>query len=274
MIILQKTIKEHFYSSDMKYKKINNLLDTSPELVEFNEVVEMEKYYLEKASFITQLTKAFYIKEIDGIKQEPIERVHIEVPEEYSGGVIEELSRRRGEMTALSTNEHGVAKLEFSLPTRGLMGYRGRFLTFTRGLGILTSIFDHFSAMKGPIAGRTRGVMISSNDGKTNGYGCFNLQERGTLFVAPGEPVYEGMSVGEHSRDNDLLVNVTKAKQLTNVRASGSDENIILIPPRQFTLEQAIDYIEDDEQIEVTPRSIRMRKRYLKEHERKKNTSK
>jgi GTP-binding protein len=209
------------------------------------------------------------IKEVNGQKEEPIERVHIEVPQDYSGTVIEELSRRKGEMQSLDTNEHGICKIEFLIPTRGLMGYRNKFLTITRGLGILTSIFERFEPSKGDIPGRARGVLISMCEGKTNGYGCFNLQDRSTLFVSPGDEVYEGMVVGENSRDNDLIVNVTKAKQLTNVRASGSDENIILTPPRKFTLEQAIDFIEDDEQIEVTPHFIRMRKRYLKEADRK-----
>ena len=209
------------------------------------------------------------LKEIDGAKNEPIERVHIEVPDEYTGGVIEELSKRKGEMQHLDTNEHKITSLEFLIPTRGLMGYRSEFLTQTRGLGILTSIFENFQPWKGPISGRLRGVLISNGTGKTNGYACFNLQDRGTLFTAPGEEVYEGMVVGENSRDNDLVVNVTKAKQLTNVRASGSDENILLTPPRKFTLEQAIDYIQDDELIEVTPTSIRMRKIVLSEMDRK-----
>lgn len=211
------------------------------------------------------------VKEIEGVKHEPLERVHVEVPEEYAGMVIEELSRRRGEMQHLDTDEHKITTLEFLLPTRGLMGYRNEFLTVTRGLGILTSIFDCFTPWKGVIPGRQRGVLLSNGPGKTNGYACFNLQDRGTLFVSPGDDVYEGMVVGENSRDNDLVVNVTKGKQLTNVRAAGSDENIILIPPRRFTLEQAIDYIQDDELIEVTPDSIRMRKKFLSEADRKKN---
>lgn len=209
------------------------------------------------------------IKEIDKVKCEPIERVHIEVPQEFSGAVIEELSKRRGEMQQLDTNDHGITRIEFLLPTRGLMGYRNEFLTMTRGLGILTSIFEEFAPMKGAIPGRSRGVLISMCAGKTSGYACFNLQDRGTLFASPGDEVYEGMIVGEHCRDNDLMVNVTKGKQLTNVRASGSDENIILTPPRKFTLEQTIDYIQDDELMEVTPEAIRMRKRYLTENERK-----
>lgn len=209
------------------------------------------------------------LKEIDGVRCEPIERVHVEVPEEYSGLVIEELSRRKGEMQHLDTNEHKITRLEFLIPTRGLMGYRNEFLTATRGLGILTSVFETFAPWKGTIPGRKRGVLISMCPGKTSGYACFNLQDRGVLFVGPGDDVYEGMVVGENSRDNDLMVNVTKGKQLTNVRASGSDENIILTPPRKFTLEQAIDYIQDDELIEVTPDAIRMRKKLLTENERK-----
>lgn len=209
------------------------------------------------------------LKEINGEKHEPLERVNVEVPEEYTGSVIEELSKRRGEMQHLDTDEHGITSMEFLIPTRGLMGYRNDFLTATRGLGILTSVFEEFTPWKGPIPGRARGVCISMCAGKTNGYACFNLQERSVLFVAPGEEVYEGMIVGENSRDNDLLVNVTKGKQLTNVRASGTDENIILSPARKFTLEQAIDYIQDDELIEVTPDAIRMRKRFLTENERK-----
>lgn len=209
------------------------------------------------------------IKEIDGEKHEPLERVHIEVPEEYAGSVIEELSRRKGEMQHLETDEHKITRMEFVMPTRGLMGYRNEFLTATRGLGILTSIFENFSPWRGPIPGRIRGVLISICAGKATGYALFNLQDRGTMFVSPGDDVYEGMVVGENSRDNDLVINVTKGKQLTNVRAAGSDENIILIPPRKFTLEQAIDYIQDDELIEVTPDAIRMRKRFLTEMERK-----
>ncbi len=209
------------------------------------------------------------LKTIDNVEHEPIESVHIEVPQEFSGSVIEELSRRKGEMKSLHTNEHDITLMEFAVPTRGLMGYRNEFMTATRGLGILTSIFDNYSPWKGTIPGRTRGVLISNCAGKTTGYACFSVQERGFLFVEPGDEVYEGMVVGENSRENDLVVNVTRGKQLTNVRAAGSDENIILVPPRKFTLEQAIDFIQDDELIEVTPHFIRLRKRYLTENERK-----
>lgn len=209
------------------------------------------------------------IQMIDGVKHEPLERVQIDVPEEHSGMVIEEISRRRGELQHLETDEHSITHMEFLVPTRGLMGYRNEFLTATRGLGILTSLFEKYTPWKGAIPGRSRGVLVSIGPGKTNGYACFNLQSRGTLFMSPGDDVYEGMVVGENSRDNDLIVNITKGKELTNVRASGSDEKIILTPPRRFTLEQSIDYIQDDELIEVTPDSIRMRKRYLTENERK-----
>lgn len=210
-------------------------------------------------------------KMIDGVKHEPIERVRIEVPEAYSGAVIEELSRRKGEMQFLDTDEHKITSLEFLIPMRGLMGYRNEFLTITRGLGILTSVFECFAPWKGAIPGRTRGVLVSICAGKATGYSLFNLQDRGTLFVGPTDDIYEGMVVGENSRDNDLVVNVVKGKQLTNVRASGSDENIILTPYRKFTLEQAIDYIQDDELIEVTPDAVRMRKRFLTENDRKRN---
>ena len=210
-------------------------------------------------------------KTIDGAQCEPMEIVHIEVPQEFSGSVIEELSRRKGEMRHLETNEHGITTLTFLMPTRGLMGYRNEFMTITRGLGILTSIFDSYAPFRGPIPGRKKGALISIGSGKVTGYACFGIQERGTLFVGPGDEVYEGMVVGEHNRDNDLIVNVTKGKQLTNVRASGSDENIILTPPRTFTLEQAIDFIQDDEWVEVTPNHIRLRKRFLTENERKRN---
>ena len=211
-------------------------------------------------------------KEVDGVLQEPMERVHVEVPENFSGTVIEDLSRKKGEMRSLETSEHGLTTMQFLVPTRGLMGYRNDFLTRTSGLGVLTSIFESFAPWKGDMPGRTRGVLISNSSGKANGYALFNLQERGSLFVKPGDEVYEGMVVGEHTRDNDIVVNATKAKQLTNIRAAGSDENIILTPPRKFTLEQAIDYIADDELVEVTPHFIRLRKLYLTENERKRQS--
>lgn len=201
------------------------------------------------------------LKEENGVTEEPIERALIEVPENFSGCVIEELSKRRGELQSLDTSPEGLTMMEFLIPTRGLMGYRNSFLTITRGLGILTSIFDHYEPLKGPIISRRSGVLIANCAGRTTPYASFQLQDRGVLFVAPGDDVYEGMIVGENSRENDLSVNITKEKQLTNVRAAGSDENIILTPPHRFTLEQAIDYIQDDELVEVTPTFIRMRKK-------------
>lgn len=211
-------------------------------------------------------------KEVDGVIMEPMERVHVEVPENFSGTVIEDLSKRKGEMRSLETSEHGLTTMQFLVPTRGLMGYRNDFLTRTSGLGVLTSIFESFAPWKGDMAGRARGVLISNSGGKANGYALFNLQERGSLFVKPGDEVYEGMVVGEHARDNDLVVNAIKAKQLTNVRAAGSDENIILTPPRKFTLEQGIDYIADDELVEVTPNFLRLRKLHLTEIDRKRHS--
>ena len=209
------------------------------------------------------------IKEIDGVKHEPLERIHIEVPEEFSGGVIEELSRRKGLLKTLKTNEHNISAMEFLLPSRGLIGYRNEFMTVTRGLGTLTAIFEEFTPCLGHMPGRKNGVLVSMCNGKASGYSCFNLQSRGVLFVNPGDDVYEGMIVGENSRENDLPVNVIKGKQLTNVRASGTDENIVLTPPRQMTIEDAIDFIQDDELAEITPKIVRLRKRFLKEHERK-----
>ncbi|MBS0655578.1 MAG: translational GTPase TypA, partial [Verrucomicrobia bacterium] len=209
------------------------------------------------------------IKREENQELEPFEIATIEVPEAYSGGVIEELSRRRGEMQSLDTSPEGITRMEFRIPTRGLMGYRSDFLTQTRGLGILTSVFEKYAPLAGPIAGRKQGVMVSSCQGKSTPYAAFQLQDRGWLFVGPQDEVYEGMIVGEHSRDNDIVVNITKEKQLTNVRASGSDENVILTPHRRFTLEQAIDFIQNDELIEVTPGFIRMRKRMLQEVDRK-----
>lgn len=212
------------------------------------------------------------IREIDEKKCEPYESTHIEVPEAYSGSVIEELSRRRGEMQSLHTNEHGITQIQFIIPSRGLMGYRNEFLTASKGEGILTSIFDSYQPIKENIPRRKTGSLISICNGKATPYAMFNLQERGILFVKPTQDVYEGMIVGEHARSNDLTVNIAKGKNLTNVRASGSDDNIILTPPKELTLEQALDFIEDDELIEVTPKSIRLRKRILNEADRKRKT--
>ncbi|MCH9613515.1 MAG: GTP-binding protein TypA/BipA [Chlamydiia bacterium] len=192
---------------------------------------------------------------------EPLEATHIEVPEEFSGAVIEGLSKRRGEMKHLATNEHGLTEMEFLVPTRGLIGYRNHFLTITKGKGVLSAVFDCFAPMKGDIPKRQSGALTSMNKGRVTGYACFALQDRGTLFVKPGDEVYEGMVVGENARDNDLKINITKEKQLTNFRTQLADENVMLTPPKTFTLEEAIDFIEDDELIEVTPNHVRIRKR-------------
>ncbi len=214
------------------------------------------------------------IKEINGEKHEPIERAHIEVPQEHSGCIIQELGLRKGEMQSLDTDEQGITRMDFLIPTRGLMGCRSHFLTLTKGLIIMTSIFENFDKHKGFIPSRSRGVLISICAGEANGYAIFGLQKRSEIFVSPQTKVYEGMIVGENSRENDLIVNVTKGKQLTNVRSSGKDESILLIPPRIFTLEDAINYIENDELVEITPKNIRFRKRYLTEIERKRNARK
>lgn len=210
---------------------------------------------------------------IDGVKCEPIERVYIEAPESYSGNVIEELSKRKGEMQHLNTDANGITHMEFLIPTRGIMGYRNEFLSVTRGLGIMTSLFECYQPWKGEIPKRAKGVLVSMSQGMVTAYAIGQLQKRGTLFVSPGDEVYEGMVVGENSRDNDLIVNVTKGKQLTNVRAAGSDENILITPAKKLTLEESIDFIEDDELIEITPHFLRMRKRALKEVDRKRKSS-
>lgn len=209
-----------------------------------------------------------------GTTMEPMERVHVDVPEAYSGAIIEQLSKRKGEMQSLETTPEGMTRMVFVIPMRGLIGYRNEFLTQTRGLGVLTSLYEGYAPWKGVIAGKNRGALIAGNPGASSAYALFNLQERGTLFVGPGDEVYEGMVVGEHARENDLIVNTTKGKQLTNVRAAGSDENITLVPPIRLTLEQAIDYIRDDEFVEVTPDNIRLRKKLLTENERKRNDRK
>ena len=210
------------------------------------------------------------IHEVDGVKQEPYESLLIDCDQQYQGSVIEELGRRRARMQDLSPDGKGRVRLEFLVPTRGLIGFRSQFLSMTSGTGLMTHVFDHYGEyMDTDLASRSRGVLVSMVKGKTLGFGLFNLQERGRLFVGPNTEVYEGMIVGLHSRENDLAVNPTKAKQLTNVRASGTDEHLVLTPPVLHSLEQAMEFIADDELVEVTPDSIRLRKRYLTENERK-----
>ncbi len=210
------------------------------------------------------------IHEADGVKQEPYESLLIDCDQQYQGSVIEELGQRRARMQDLSPDGKGRVRLEFLVPTRGLIGFRSQFLSMTSGTGLMTHVFDHYGEyIDTELASRSRGVLVSMVTGKTLGFGLFNLQERGRLFVGPNTEVYEGMIVGLHSRENDLAVNPTKAKQLTNVRASGTDEHIVLTPPVLHSLEQAMEFIADDELVEITPESIRLRKRYLTENERK-----
>ena len=208
-------------------------------------------------------------KEEGGQRLEPLEEVFVDVDEEFSGAVVEKISQRKGELTEMRPSGGGKQRLVFLAPARGLIGYHGEFLTDTRGTGIMNRVFHGYTPYKGPISGRRSGVLISNSDGNAVAYALWNLEERGVLFVEPGTPVYLGMVIGENSRPGDLEVNPTKAKQLSNVRASGKDDAIKLTPPRRMSLEQALAYIEDDELVEVTPQSIRLRKRLLDPNERK-----
>ena len=211
-------------------------------------------------------------KMIDGARHEPFENLTVDVEEAHQGGVMEELGRRRGELQDMQPDGKGRVRLEYRIPARGLIGFQGEFMTLTRGTGLMSHVFDAYGpvdASKGELAGRRNGVLISQEDGAAVAYALWKLQERGRMFVVHNDPIYEGMIIGIHSRDNDLVVNPIKGKQLTNVRASGTDEAVRLIPPIDLTLEYAVEFIEDDELVEITPKSIRLRKRFLKEHERK-----
>lgn len=204
-----------------------------------------------------------------GGREEPYETVMIDVDEEYSGTVVEKMNLRKAEMTDMRPSGGGKTRITFSAPSRGLIGYHGEFLSDTRGTGIMNRLFERYGPYKGTIEGRPNGVLISNGAGEANAYALNALEDRGILFVSPGEPLYEGMIIGENAKTDDLEVNPMKAKQLTNIRSSGKDDAIRLTPPRRMTLEQAIAYIADDEMVEVTPKSIRLRKRYLDPHERK-----
>jgi GTP-binding protein len=209
------------------------------------------------------------MKEIDGAKQEPYELLTVDVEEGHQGAVMEELGRRKGDLQDMVPDGRGRVRLEYRIPARGLIGFQGQFLTLTRGTGLASHIFDDYGPVKGDMDERRNGVLISQEDGAAVAYALWKLQERGRMFVAPGEALYEGMIIGIHSRDNDLVVNPIKGKQLTNVRASGTDEAVRLEPAIELTLEKAVEFIADDELVEITPKSIRLRKRYLKEHDRK-----
>src|SRR5688572_13717377 len=209
-------------------------------------------------------------KEIDGVKCEPFEVLSVDVEEQNQGGVMEELGRRRGELKDMQPDGKGRVRLDYRIPARGLIGFQGDFMTLTRGTGLMSHVFDDYAPVSSAeMAERRNGVLVSQDDGVAVAYALWKLQERGRMFVSPGEPVYEGMIVGIHSRENDLVVNPIKTKQLTNIRASGKDEAIDLTPPIQLTLEYAVEFIGDDELAEITPKSIRLRKRHLQEHDRR-----
>ncbi len=209
--------------------------------------------------------------EENGVKLEPYENLTVDLEDTTQGGVMEELGKRKAELLDMVSDGKGRTRLEYRVPARGLIGFQGDFMTLTRGNGLMSHNFDSYAPVKDGILGeRHNGVLISQDDGEAVAYALWKLQDRGRMFVSPGDPLYEGMIIGIHSRDNDLVVNPIKGKQLTNVRASGTDEAVRLVTPVQLTLEYAVEFISDDELVEVTPKSIRLRKRYLKEHERKK----
>ena len=210
------------------------------------------------------------VREIDGIKQEPYEQLSVDVEEAHQGAVMQMLGERGADLSNMVPDGRGRVRLDYLVPARGLIGVRTTFLSATQGTGLMYHVFDHYAPLKrGEFGQRTNGVMIANGSGKALGYALFNLQERGSMFIAPGDEIYEGMIVGEHARGNDLTVNPLKAKQLTNIRAAGSDENILLTPPIRLTLEQALEFIDDDELVEITPHHLRLRKKHLQEGQRK-----
>lgn len=227
---------------------------------------------MRREGFELQVSKPeVIVKEIDGVKMEPIERLIIDVPEDSMGAVMESLGTRKAEMVNMTNSGNGTVRLEFLIPARGLIGYRTHFLTLTRGYGVMNHAFDSYGPYAGAnVGGRHQGVLISFETGVATTYGILSVEDRGVLFLHPGTEVYEGMIVGEHTRDNDLVVNICKEKQLTNMRAAGKDETVKMKTPRLFTLEQALEYLNDDEYCEVTPKSIRLRKKILNKGEREK----
>jgi len=206
---------------------------------------------------------------VDGVLEEPFEQLTLDVDEAHQGAVMEALALRRGEITDMASDSRGRMRLDYRVPARGLIGFQGEFVNATRGTGLMSHVFDGYSPWRGELPGRRNGALVSQDPGEAVAFSLFNLQERGKLFVSPGEKVYEGMIVGMHNRAGDLVVNPVKTKKLTNVRSSGKDENVILIPPVRISLEYAVEFIEDDELVEVTPKSIRIRKRQLLEHARR-----
>ncbi|AKS37900.1 GTP-binding protein TypA [Anoxybacillus gonensis] len=227
---------------------------------------------MRREGFELQVSKPEVImKEIDGVMCEPVERVQIDIPEEYTGAIMESLGARKGEMIDMINNGNGQVRLIFLVPARGLIGYRTEFMSLTRGYGILNHSFDSYQpVIQGQIGGRHQGVLISMETGKATAYGIMQVEDRGVIFIEPGTEVYEGMIVGEHSRDNDLVVNVCKMKHVTNVRSSTKEQTVTMKKPRLMTLEEALEYLNDDEYCEVTPQSIRLRKKILDKNEREK----
>ena len=209
------------------------------------------------------------IREIDGVKCEPFEALSVDMDEVNQGAVMEALGTRRGDLLDMVSDGRGRVRLDYRIPARGLIGFQSEFMTMTRGTGIMSHVFDEYGPVRSDIAARKNGVLISAEHGEAVAYALWKLQDRGRMIVKPGDPLYEGMVIGIHSRDNDLIVNPVKGKQLTNIRASGHDEAVALIPPIELTLESAIEFIADDELVEITPKNIRIRKRFLLEHERK-----
>lgn len=227
---------------------------------------------LRREGYELQVSKPEVImKEIDGVLCEPVERVIIDIPEEYTGAIMESIGMRKGELVDMIHNENGQVRLIFMVPSRGLIGYRTEFMSLTRGYGILNHSFDHYApAQSGQIGGRRQGVLISMETGKATAYGIMQLEDRGTIFVEPGTEVYEGMIVGEHNRENDLVVNICREKHMTNIRSSTKEQTVTMKKPRLLTLEEALEYLNDDEYCEVTPKSIRLRKKILNKSEREK----
>lgn len=213
-------------------------------------------------------------RDIDGQKCEPYENLTVDVPDENQGAVMEELGRRRGELTNMESDGNGRTRLEYHIPARGLIGFQGEFMTLTRGVGLMSHVFDDYGPVKPDMPGRHNGVLISQEQGEAVAYALWNLEDRGRMFVSPNDKIYEGMIIGIHSRDNDLVVNPLKGKKLTNIRASGTDEAVRLTTPIKLTLEGAVEFIDDDELVEITPQSIRLRKRYLSELERRRHFKK
>ena len=213
-------------------------------------------------------------RDIDGQKCEPYENLTVDVPDENQGAVMEELGRRRGELTNMESDGNGRTRLEYHIPARGLIGFQGEFMTLTRGVGLMSHVFDDYGPVKPDMPGRHNGVLVSQEQGEAVAYALWNLEDRGRMFVSPNDKIYEGMIIGIHSRENDLVVNPLKGKKLTNIRASGTDEAVRLTTPIKLTLEGAVEFIDDDELVEITPQSIRLRKRYLSELERRRHFKK